>query len=69
MIQYRFLTPRRRGKWYSTLGQAQAAANRIGAGFLDPGGTFVPYRGTVLEMREKTRPAIETEAPASGASA
>ncbi|GAB5347674.1 hypothetical protein [Alteriqipengyuania sp. 357] len=53
MIQYRFLTPKRRGKWYSTLGQAQAGARAIGAGFLDPGGTFVPYRGTVLEMREK----------------
>ena len=54
MIQYRFLTPKRRGKWYSTLSQAQAGANAIGAGFLDPGGRFVPYRGTVLEMREKS---------------
>ena len=54
MIEYRFLTPRRRGKWYRTLREAQSYANAIGAGFLDPAGTFVPYRGTVLEMRERT---------------
>lgn len=53
MTQFRFLTPKRRGKWYDTLHDAQAHANAIGAGFLDGAGTFVPYRGTVLEMREK----------------
>lgn len=53
MIQYRFRTPRRSGKWYDTLTQAQRFANAIGAGFLDPAGIFATYRGTVLELREK----------------
>ena len=53
MTQYRFITPNRRGKWYDTLRDAQKFANAIGAGFLDSAGSFVPYRGTVLEMREK----------------
>ncbi|MDG5749452.1 hypothetical protein P8Q88_14835 [Qipengyuania sp. XHP0207] len=53
MTQYRFITPNRRGKWYDNLRDAQARANAIGAGFLDSAGTFVLYRGTVLEMREK----------------
>ncbi|MBX7481369.1 hypothetical protein [Qipengyuania qiaonensis] len=53
MTQYRFITPNRRGKWYDNLGDAQARANIIGAGFLDAAGTFVSYRGTVLHMREK----------------
>ncbi|QPC99904.1 MULTISPECIES: hypothetical protein [Qipengyuania] len=53
MTQYRFLTPKRRGKWYDSLREAQARANAIGAGFLDGTGTFIPYRGTILEMREK----------------
>lgn len=53
MIQYRFITPNRRGKWYDNLTEAQARANAIGAGFSDSTGTFVPYRGTVLEMRHK----------------
>ena len=52
MTQYRFITRNRRGKWYDTLTQAQAQANAIGAGFLDGAGNFVPYRGTVLELRE-----------------
>ena len=51
MLQYRFITRQRTGKWYTTLAAAQAQANRIGAGFLDAAGRFVPYRGTVLEMR------------------
>lgn len=50
MTKYRYITPRRRGKWYPSLNEAQAQANRIGAGFLDAAGTFVPYRGTILEM-------------------
>jgi len=52
MTQYRFRTPSRRGKWYDTLAQAQRFANAIGAGFLDPAGRFVAYRGTVLELRD-----------------
>lgn len=58
MIQYRFITPNRSGKWYDRLDEAKARANAIGAGFLDGAGNFVPYRGTVLELRD--------EAPAPG---
>ncbi len=53
MTQYRFVTPGRRGKWYDNLRDAQTFANAIGAGFLDPAGNFVAYRGTILELREK----------------
>ena len=53
MTQYRFRTPHRSGKWYDSLELAQRFANTIGAGFLDPLGGFVAYRGTVLEMRDK----------------
>jgi hypothetical protein len=53
MTQFRFRTPHRSGKWYDTLSQAQRFANAIGAGFLDSAGSFVAYRGTVLELREK----------------
>lgn len=53
MRQYRFITKNRRGKWYSALALAQAFASRIGAGFVDAAGNFVPYRGTVLEIRQK----------------
>lgn len=56
MIQYRFRTRNRAGKWYSTLVEAQQQANRIGAGFTDALGDFVAYRGTVLEMREQPAP-------------
>lgn len=52
MTQYRYRTPNRSGKWYPSLAQAQRFANAIGAGFLDPTGTFIAYRGTVLELRE-----------------
>lgn len=52
MTQYRFVTRERAGKWYRSLAEAQAQANRIGAGFTDALGTFIAYRGTVLEMRE-----------------
>ena len=52
MTQYRYVARGRRGKWYSTLSEAQFHANKIGAGFLDPTGQFVAYRGTVLELRE-----------------
>ncbi|MDE1466813.1 hypothetical protein [Aurantiacibacter sp. D1-12] len=53
MTQYRFVTKERKGKWYDRLAQAQAYAQRIGAGFLDAKGRFVAYRGTILEMRQK----------------
>ena len=53
MTQYRFITKNRKGKWYDRLSLAQAAAEKIGAGFLDAAGNFVSYRGTVLEMRDK----------------
>jgi hypothetical protein len=51
MTQYRFITPKRRGKWYDTLAMAQMHAERLGAGFLDQAGHFVAYRGTILQMR------------------
>ena len=51
MAQYRFLTPRRAGKWYDRLSYAQFHAEKIGAGFMDGHGTFIAYRGTVLEIR------------------
>ncbi|RPF70210.1 hypothetical protein [Aurantiacibacter spongiae] len=53
MQQYRFITANRTGKWYDRLCDAQSFANAIGAGFLDSSGEFVPYRGTVLEIRGK----------------
>lgn len=53
MTQYRFRTRQRSSKWYDSLDQAQKFANVIGAGFLDPTGRFVAYRGTVLELRER----------------
>ena len=51
--QYRFITRNRKGKWYDLLSLAQVNAERIGAGFLDGSGEFIPYRGTVLEFRSK----------------
>lgn len=55
MVQYRFITNKRRGKWYSSLAEAQRHANRIGAGFLDAAGRFVAYRGTILELRDTSK--------------
>ena len=50
MKRYRFVTPHRRGKWYSDLKTAQAYAYAIGAGFLERrSGRFFAYRGTMLE--------------------
>lgn len=54
MTQYRFRTPQRTGKWYDSLAMAQRFANAIGAGFRDATGAFVAYRGTVLELRERS---------------
>ncbi len=56
MTQYRFRTPHRSGKWYDSIDHAQRFANTIGAGFLDPSGSFIAYRGTVLELRERDGP-------------
>ncbi len=50
-MEYRFITPGRKGKWYPTLEMAKRFANRIGAGSLDAAGNFVAYRDTVLEER------------------
>ena len=52
MTQYRYIARGRRLKWYPTLSEAQFHASRIGAGFLDGAGQFVPYRGTVLEFSD-----------------
>lgn len=53
MTRYRFVTPHRKGKWYTSLKQAQAFANAIGAGFLDRlSGHFVAYPGTQLEEQD-----------------
>ena len=53
MTYYRFRTPKRTGKWYDSLLKAQQYANAIGAGFLDPHGRFIAYRGTVLELGDR----------------
>ena len=53
MVFYRYLTGKRIGKWYASLTEAQRNANAIGAGFTEPGGAFIPYRGSILEMRER----------------
>jgi hypothetical protein len=53
MTRFRYVTPRRAGKWYSDMREAQANAYRIGAGFLDRiSGRFVAYRETRMEQRE-----------------
>jgi hypothetical protein len=53
MTKYRFVTPHRSGKWYTTVELAQRFAVAIGAGFMDPlTGRFVAYRGTRLERAE-----------------
>ena len=53
MTKYRFVTPKRIGKWYGDLRQAQAHASRIGAGFLDRlTGRFMAYPETRLEERD-----------------
>ncbi|MCJ2187393.1 hypothetical protein [Novosphingobium beihaiensis] len=50
MKNYRFITPKRTGKWYPDLETAQRHACEIGAGYLDTRtGQFVAYVGTVLE--------------------
>lgn len=53
MIQYRFVTPHRAGKWYPDLDTAKRHASDIGAGYLDARtGEFVAYVGTRLETLE-----------------
>jgi hypothetical protein len=51
-MQYRFVTPHRRGKWYPTIEIAQENAVKIGAGFFDGrDGKFYQYRESRMEMR------------------
>jgi hypothetical protein len=58
MVEYRFVTPNRIGKWYRSLRDAQRFAFRIGAGFLsETTSTFVAYPGVRLEKRVKWEPA------------
>ena len=54
-MEYRFITPNRKGKWYPTLELARRFANSIGAGFSDAAGNFVAYRDTILEQRRAAR--------------
>ena len=50
MTRFRFVTPHRRGKWYSDLKLAQRFAETIGAGFLERrSGAFVLYPEARLE--------------------
>lgn len=64
MKNYRFVTPKRIGKWYPDLETAQRHACEIGAGYLDlRTGQFVAYVGTVLETIIRT--ATRTEAVAA----
>ena len=53
MTKYRFVTPNRAGKWYSSLEQAQRFAEKIGAGFFERmTRRFVAYKDTRLESAE-----------------
>ncbi|MFN6934166.1 MAG: hypothetical protein ACK4NZ_03325 [Tsuneonella sp.] len=53
MTKFRFVTPHRTGKWYSSLTEAQRFAERIGAGFHERlTRRFVAYKGTRLESAE-----------------
>jgi len=51
MTQSRYIANVRRGKWYPKISEAHHD-DKIGAGFLDPTGRFVSYRGTALEFRD-----------------
>ncbi|MGN6498489.1 MAG: hypothetical protein ACTHK5_14305 [Tsuneonella sp.] len=58
MTRYRFVTPHRKGKWYTDLEQAQRFAERIGAGFFERlSRRFVAYKDTRLESVEVADPA------------
>lgn len=51
-MQYRFVTPHRRGKWYPSIEIAQENAVKIGAGFFDGrNGKFYQYRESRVETR------------------
>ena len=53
MTKFRFVTPHRTGKWYSSLAEAQRFADRIGAGFTERlTRRFVAYKHTRLESAE-----------------
>lgn len=57
MSLYRFVTPRRTGKWYPDLLTAQRQAFAIGAGFFDERtGMFYAYKDTRLETQVQVIP-------------
>lgn len=67
MIEYRFVTPNRVGKWYRSLRDAQKYACRIGAGFLSEATKyFVTYPGVELECRERALEQIPDSSESSG---
>ena len=51
-MQYRFVTPNTKGKWYTDLKVAMKQACAIGAGYYDKAtGRFYKYRETQLQVR------------------
>lgn len=51
-MQYRFITPTKKGKWYADLAIAMKQACAIGAGYYDKAsGQFYKYRETQLQVR------------------
>lgn len=51
-MQYRFITPNKKGKWYPDLKLAMKQACAIGAGYYDKAsGEFFKYRDTQLQIR------------------
>ena len=51
-MQYRFITPNAKGKWYPDLAIAMKQACAIGAGYYDKAsGEFFKYRDTQLQVR------------------
>ncbi|WP_066556590.1 hypothetical protein [Croceicoccus bisphenolivorans] len=51
-MQYRFITPKNKGKWYPDLAVAMKQACAIGAGYYDKAsGEFYKYRDTQLQVR------------------
>jgi len=51
-MEYRFVTPNSKGKWYPDLSTAMKQACAIGAGYFDmASGRFYKYRDTQLQVR------------------
>ena len=60
-MKYRFVTPQRAGKWYTTIEAAQRNAEKIGAGYFDEQKrTFYRYAQSVLECRISAEGHLET---------